>query len=178
MPNQTLLDALKVVPEELASFNRFCDICEDFDADGYDVPKDMMKRLAMIGLVRSCGFSRYETTSLGNLIREDLAPLSQPERDSTIEECAVLMDAKGGKMVNAAWAAETLRSLKGKAAVGGDAERLEFIAKNGMSVRKVNNGHKALAVWGCAYPVAGAPLLDNLRAAIDAAIQSAKEGNA
>jgi hypothetical protein len=41
-----------------------------------------------------------------------------PERDSVIEECAALMDAKGCKMVNAAWAAEALRALKGKAAVG------------------------------------------------------------
>lgn len=54
---------------EMAMFNRFCEICEDFEAGGYDVPKEMMNRLACIGLVRSCGFGRYETTEFGDTVR-------------------------------------------------------------------------------------------------------------
>jgi hypothetical protein len=55
---------------ELAAFHRFCDCCEDFDSGGYDVPKEMMVRLARIGLVRSCGFGRYESTEFGDAVRE------------------------------------------------------------------------------------------------------------
>jgi hypothetical protein len=54
---------------ELAAFHRFCDCCEDFDSGGYDVPKDMMSRLARIGVVRSCGFGRHETTEYGDAVR-------------------------------------------------------------------------------------------------------------
>jgi NTP pyrophosphatase (non-canonical NTP hydrolase) len=54
---------------EIAMFNRFCEVCEDFEAGGYDVPREMMKRLACIGLVRSCSFGRYETTEFGDAVR-------------------------------------------------------------------------------------------------------------
>lgn len=64
-----LLDALKIAPQDMKHFNRFCECCEDFDSGGYDVPKDAMRRLAEIGLVRSTGFGRYETTMIGDAIR-------------------------------------------------------------------------------------------------------------
>ncbi|WP_136414786.1 hypothetical protein [Herbaspirillum sp. ST 5-3] len=54
---------------ELDAFNRFCECCEDSDADGHDVPKEMMARLCKIGLVRSCGFGKHETTRYGDAIR-------------------------------------------------------------------------------------------------------------
>lgn len=57
--------------EEMAAFNRFCECAEDFDSGGYDVSKDMMKRLACIGLVRSLGFGRYETTGFGMAVRSE-----------------------------------------------------------------------------------------------------------
>jgi hypothetical protein len=207
MPNQTLLDALKVEPEELAAFSRFCECCEDFDAGGYDVPKDMMKRLAMIGLVRSCGFSRYETTSLGNLIREDAHP-STPERDSVIEECAkdAIREAIGASLGDAmdctrtwsAWGVGAMSqgdfqlvadnderveeivdavcaALKGKAAVGRDAERRDLItAIDGLL--KFCEG--CLSGPDLSHPaIIGASNIV-FRAKRDAAIQSAKgEGN-
>jgi len=49
---------------------RFCDTCED--GQGYDVPKDRMKSLARIGLIRTTGFSRYEITDAGNAVVEGL----------------------------------------------------------------------------------------------------------
>ena len=67
------LSALKaqwsITTDEMAAFDRFCECAEDFDSGGHDVPKEMMKRLAIIGLVRSCGFGRYETTLFGDGIR-------------------------------------------------------------------------------------------------------------
>lgn len=59
-----------ITDDELAAFNRFCECAEDFDSGGHDVPKNMMKRLAAIGLVRSCGFGRHETTLFGDCVRE------------------------------------------------------------------------------------------------------------
>lgn len=49
---------------------RFSEFCKDFEADGYDVPKDAMKRLACLGVVRWCGGSRYETTAFGDFVVE------------------------------------------------------------------------------------------------------------
>ena len=72
--------AISVV--ELAAFHRFCDCCEDFDSGGYDVAKDMMSRLARIGLVRSCGFGRYESTEFGDVVRESTTPTGEPLQEA------------------------------------------------------------------------------------------------
>lgn len=58
---------LAVTLSELEAFNRFCDCAED--NEGYDVDKEMMRRLSEIGLVRSTGFGRYMTTSYGDAVR-------------------------------------------------------------------------------------------------------------
>lgn len=52
-----------ILPEEMEAFARFCECCE-YD-DSYDVPKDMMNRLAEIGLVRSLSRGAYQTTEFG-----------------------------------------------------------------------------------------------------------------
>lgn len=57
---------------QLAAFHRFCECCEDFDSGGYDVDKGVMSELARIGVVRSTGFGRYETTAYGDTIRAAL----------------------------------------------------------------------------------------------------------
>ncbi len=49
---------------------RFRDTCED--DQGYDVPKDRMKSLARLGLIRPTGFSRYEITDVGDAVIEVL----------------------------------------------------------------------------------------------------------
>jgi hypothetical protein len=56
--------------EDMAWLIRFSETCEDSDSGGYDVPKDRMRRLAEIGVVRSLGFGRYETTAFGNYVVE------------------------------------------------------------------------------------------------------------
>jgi hypothetical protein len=63
-----MLEAVTTAPER-AAFARFCEICEDHEADGHDVPKEMMKRLTCIGLVRHVGFGRHETTAFGDAVR-------------------------------------------------------------------------------------------------------------
>ncbi|KAA0944857.1 hypothetical protein FQ186_29130 [Pseudomonas sp. ANT_H14] len=52
---------------------RFYDTCED--GQGYDVPKDRMKSLACLGLIRPTGFSRYEITDAGDAVIEKLRVL-------------------------------------------------------------------------------------------------------
>ena len=50
----------KYTPEEIKAAHRFMETCED--GEGYDVPKQMMRRLAEIGLVRHVGGGYYEAT--------------------------------------------------------------------------------------------------------------------
>lgn len=64
LPDTPLVDMTVV---ELAAFKRFCECAED--GQGYDVDKDMMRRLADIGLVRSTGFGRFTTTRYGDAVR-------------------------------------------------------------------------------------------------------------
>jgi|GEM_PF-4853454 len=58
--------------EELAALHRFQETCED--SEGYDVGKDMMKRLAAIGVIESKGFNRYQFTEFGDYVVENRAP--------------------------------------------------------------------------------------------------------
>lgn len=60
---------------ELRCFHRFCETCEDFDSGGYDVSRDVLKSLAVAGLVRWCGGSRFEVTSFGSKVRESTSLL-------------------------------------------------------------------------------------------------------
>lgn len=53
--------------EEMAALRRVHDCFED--GAGWDVPAEMMKRLARIGVVRWCGGSRYEITEYGDALR-------------------------------------------------------------------------------------------------------------
>lgn len=56
--------------DDMRWLRRFQDICEDSGADGHDVPKAAMRQLEKIGVVRSCGFGRHETTAFGDYIIE------------------------------------------------------------------------------------------------------------
>lgn len=64
--------AVSVDPSLLAPFARFCEICNDSDADGYDVPAEKMELLASAGLVRKVRGSVYETTSIGDQVYASL----------------------------------------------------------------------------------------------------------
>lgn len=63
-PLQTMSD------DEKNAALRFCEICDD--DEGYDVPRQMMKRLAAHGLVIDKLFGRFEQTDLLLDIRDDL----------------------------------------------------------------------------------------------------------
>ncbi|GEM_PF-4341687 len=60
--------------EEMAALHRFQETCQDFDSGGYDVDKNMMKRLAAIGVIESKGFNRYQFTEFGDYVVEHYAP--------------------------------------------------------------------------------------------------------
>jgi len=63
--------------DQLAAFHRFCDCCEDFDADGHDVSKAMMSQMVRIGLVRPAGPGRHETTEFGDWLRDAHQPAQE-----------------------------------------------------------------------------------------------------
>jgi len=66
--------------DELAALRRFNETCED--GEGYDVPKEMMRRLTAIGAVEWKGFSRYQITAFGmHVLGAAPAPAAQDERD-------------------------------------------------------------------------------------------------
>lgn len=56
-----------ILPDELAALHRFYEATED--GQDYDVPVPMMKRLAVIGLVRRVTGNRYEFTDFGLSVR-------------------------------------------------------------------------------------------------------------
>lgn len=55
-----------VTPDEFYALKRFAQTCED--GEGYDVPKEMMNRLAVVGAIRRIVGGRYEFTEFGNWI--------------------------------------------------------------------------------------------------------------
>lgn len=57
-------------PEEIRVAIRFCETCDD--DEGYDVPRPMMKRLEVLGLVVDKKFGRFEQTDLLLDIRDAL----------------------------------------------------------------------------------------------------------
>lgn len=61
---------------EMAALRRFNETCED--GEGYDVPKEMMQRLAGIGAVRRTSGSYYEATEFGMYVLEQPAPAPAP----------------------------------------------------------------------------------------------------
>lgn len=50
--------------------HRFMVCREDSDSGGHDVPKDRMRRLTELGVVRSCGFGKHEATAFGCYVHE------------------------------------------------------------------------------------------------------------
>ena len=74
MTNKPMLSIeLQLTEQQERDLTRFYDTCED--SQPYDVPKDRMKSLACVGLVRSLGFSRYELTDAGGAAVEKLRAL-------------------------------------------------------------------------------------------------------
>ena len=66
--------------EDKKHLRRFSECAEDSDSGGHDVPKEAMKRLERLGVVRSLGFGRHETTAFG-----DAMLAAAPEAPQTIQ---------------------------------------------------------------------------------------------
>lgn len=56
--------------DDARALHRFMECCEDSDSGGHDVSKNAMRRLAKIGVVRSCGFGRHEITAFGRWVHD------------------------------------------------------------------------------------------------------------
>jgi hypothetical protein len=100
-PIQTLPFA--ILPDEMEALRRFHECVTD--GEGYDVPKDMMKRLSEIGLVRRVTANLYEHTAFGlSVLNGDFdaapAPAEQPFGQWCKEEGKrLLAKCTPGKMV-------------------------------------------------------------------------------
>lgn len=71
--------ALALTEDEKKAALRFCETCED--GEGYDVPKPMMERLAVLGLVVHKGGGWYE----GTPALDQLQTANQLEMDAMSE---------------------------------------------------------------------------------------------
>lgn len=69
-----------IFADELEALHRFYETTED--GQDYDVPVPMMKRLAVIGLVRRVTGNRYEFTNFGLSVRNGDFDAAQPARTS------------------------------------------------------------------------------------------------
>lgn len=72
-----------ILDDELADLRRFTD-CAD-DGEGYDVPKNRMKRLAEIGLLRHVSSGYYEHTVFGLSVLNGDFTTPQPDRTAELE---------------------------------------------------------------------------------------------
>ncbi len=86
MTNKPMLSVeLQMTERQECDLMRFYDTCED--SQPYDVPKDRMKSLARLGLVRSLGFSRYEFTDIGCAAIEKLRAFLDKQSCGTCGGC-------------------------------------------------------------------------------------------
>jgi hypothetical protein len=59
---------IEATAQHVIDLNRFCECAED--GDGYDVPRERMRDLRDVGLVKGGRFGWYTTTEAGQLVRE------------------------------------------------------------------------------------------------------------
>ncbi len=83
--------------DDFADLFRFNECAEDSDSGGHDVPKDRMKRLERLGVIRNCGFGRHEITAFGNYVIETVFYQSPKLPLKTTEEYNAAMQAKEPK---------------------------------------------------------------------------------
>lgn len=57
-----------LLPGDMEALARFYECAEDFDSGGHDVPKEAMRRLVEIGVVRPAGPGRHMATSFGDYV--------------------------------------------------------------------------------------------------------------
>lgn len=89
--------AAYLTEDDFHDLHRFMECCEDSESGGHDVSKDRMRRLAELGVVRSCGFGRHEATAFGCYVHDGVW-LQSPELPlRTIAErieCAAIAASK------------------------------------------------------------------------------------
>lgn len=54
-----------LLPDDLDSLHRFMEFCTDSESGGYTMAKEIMRRLAEIGVIENKGFGRYQVTTFG-----------------------------------------------------------------------------------------------------------------
>ena len=90
--------------DERKALERFTDTCDD--GEGYDVPKQMMQRLAQIGVVNHTSGGIYSTTEFGRWVI-DAAP---PQRERVVFPTLLRKMWSGGEVQ--AWLDENVNKEK------------------------------------------------------------------
>lgn len=190
---------MKITPIELKALGRVRECCEDSASGGHDVPKEMMQRLMAVGVVRTLGFGRHETTEFGDWVlaqppEVNASPLALPHSWTLVPaEPDDAMQAAGAQAIridttaiNKIWTGNAVFRAMIAAApiapvtqgVAKDTERLRWLAETGARISWSVDGEYC-AVWlpderdGTeSRPAEGYPLkcYDSWHCAIDAAI--------
>lgn len=80
-----------ILPDELNALTRFHDCA--CDGEGYDVPKEMMRRLAEIGLLRRVTANYYEHTTFGlSVINGDFSAQPSDSKPTTQPDIAEMVN--------------------------------------------------------------------------------------
>jgi hypothetical protein len=80
--------------DERKAFERFNETCAD--GEGYDVPKQMMKRLAVVGAVQHIGGGIYGITAFGNWLLDNTTTPQREWVGLTDEEIKKICDCTHG----------------------------------------------------------------------------------
>lgn len=107
-----------IMDDELEALRRFDECARDFEAGGHDVRKEMMKRLAGIGLVRRVTANIYEHTTFGLSVLNgdfDAAPTTQPAAQQEVQEPVAWYVTGGSRLLDEDEAKAEVRRIGGTA---------------------------------------------------------------
>jgi hypothetical protein len=103
LPAQEPVDWL--TDDERKALKRFMETCDD--GEGYDVPKQMMKRLAVVGAVQHIGGGIYGITEFGNWLLDNT---TTPQRERVVFPTMLRKMWSGGEVQ--AWLDENVNKEK------------------------------------------------------------------
>lgn len=144
-----------ILDQEMKDLMRFHECA--MDDEGYDVPKDRMKRLAEIGLLRRVSANYYEHTTFGlAIINGEFEPADtiRKQRDELNVELAAEKESHASAYADALRQAEHLgRSVARIAEL--EKQRDELLAERNWPVM----GYGKVAIGGCLQPDGTSALL-------------------
>ncbi|MBW3512043.1 hypothetical protein [Janthinobacterium sp. NKUCC06_STL] len=90
---------MKIQENYIEALRRFRECCEDPDSGGHDVPKDEIRQLVEIGLLRSIGFGRHITTAFADWLLPD--SYAEPRQLPSAAASQVVADERAARIESA-----------------------------------------------------------------------------